>query len=134
EVHARLEQILRAPSLYDEFLRYLHRHGHAVPATKIDRDFSLPYERDTALVSVFRRIYQDTERYWDEYEMCEKLVDVEERFQLWGFRHIKTVQRIIGFRMGTGGSSGVSFLRKALDLAFFPALWDVRTELKPVPR
>jgi tryptophan 2,3-dioxygenase len=131
EVHRMLEEILRAPSLYDEFLRYLHRRGHPIPADRVDRDFSQPYERHEAVVEVFRQIYEDTDRYWDEYEMCEKLVDVEERFQLWRFRHMKTVQRIIGFKRGTGGSSGVGFLRSALDLTFFPELWDVRTELQP---
>ncbi|MDP2343986.1 MAG: tryptophan 2,3-dioxygenase family protein, partial [Deltaproteobacteria bacterium] len=77
------------------------------------------------------RVYENAEEHWDAYEMCEKLVDVEERFQLWRFRHMKTVQRIIGFKQGTGGSSGVSFLEKALGLTFFPELWDVRTELQP---
>ena len=134
EIHLRLDQILRAPSLYDEFLRYLHRRGHAVPASKVERDFTQPYERDGAVTAVFRRIYESTTQHWDEYEMCEKLMDVEERFQLWRFRHMKTVQRIIGFKRGTGGSSGVAFLRKALDLTFFPELWDVRTELEPRPR
>jgi tryptophan 2,3-dioxygenase len=134
EVHAWLEQVLRAPSLYDEFLRYLHRRGHAVPGGRVERDFTQPYERDDAVTQVFRRIYEHTDQHWDAYEMCEKLVDVEERFQLWRFRHMKTVQRIIGFKRGTGGSSGVGFLRKALDLTFFPELWDVRTELEPRPR
>jgi tryptophan 2,3-dioxygenase len=129
EIHAMLEERLRRPSLYDEFLRYLARHGHAVPADRLDRDFSQPYEKSTEVVEVFRRIYQDTARYWSEYDMAEKLVDVEERFQLWRFRHMTTVKRIIGFRRGTGGSSGVSFLKKALELVFFPELWDVRTQL-----
>ncbi len=134
QTHAWLEQILRAPSLYDEFLRYLHRHGHPIPASKVDRDFTQHYERDAAVTEVFRHIYESTAQHWDEYEMCEKLMDVEERFHLWRFRHMKTVQRIIGFKRGTGGSSGVAFLRKALDLTFFPELWDVRTELQPRPR
>jgi tryptophan 2,3-dioxygenase len=83
------------------------------------------------VVSVFRTIYEDTTRYWSEYDMAEKLIDNEERFQLWRFRHMTTVKRIIGFRRGTGGSSGVGFLKKALDLVFFPELWEVRTELAP---
>ncbi|HEY8076007.1 MAG TPA: tryptophan 2,3-dioxygenase family protein, partial [Labilithrix sp.] len=128
--HAELTRRLGQPSLYDEFLRYLARHGHAVPKDKIDRDFSLPYEKSDAVVKVFRRIYENTEQLWSEYDMCEKLVDVEERFQLWRFRHMTTVKRIIGFRRGTGGSSGVAFLKKALELVFFPELWDVRTELE----
>src|ERR1043165_6705233 len=125
QVHDWLGQILRAPSLYDEFLRYLHRRGHPVPAGKLERDFTLPYERDPGVMAVFRDIYGSTDDHWDEYEMCEKLIDVEERFQLWRFRHMKTVHRIIGFKTGTGGSSGVGFLRKALDLTFFPVLWEV---------
>ena len=82
------------------------------------------------MVTVFQNIYENTEKYWDEYEMAEKLVDLEERFQLWRFRHMMTVQRIIGGKTGTGGSSGVPFLRRALDVRFFPELWDVRTVLK----
>ncbi len=134
DVHGPLEALLREPSLYDEFLRYLARRGLPVPADRLERDFAEPYERSEGVVAVFRTIYEDPTRWWDEYEMAEKLVDVEERFLLWRFRHMKTVQRIIGFRPGTGGSSGVSFLRRALDFAFFPELWDVRTELKPAPR
>lgn len=129
EVYQWLQSLLRSPSVYDEFLRYLHRRGHPVPPQVVERDWSQPYEKHPEVVRAFKRIYENTDRYWDEYEMCEKLVDVEERFQLWRFRHMKTVQRIIGFKPGTGGSSGVNFLRKALELTFFPELWDVRTEL-----
>jgi len=133
DVHAWLEAFLRAPSLYDEFLRHLARRGLPVPAERVDRDFSLPYERHPGVVRVFRTIYEAPDRYWDGYEMAEKLVDLEERFQLWRFRHLMTVQRIIGGKPGTGGSSGVPFLKRALDLVFFPELWDVRTELQPPP-
>jgi tryptophan 2,3-dioxygenase len=129
EVHRWLEARLEQPSLYDEFLRYLKRHGHLVPDDRVERDFTQPYEKSEGVVSVFRRIYQSPEACWAGYEMAEKLVDVEERFQLWRFRHLKTVHRIIGHKPGTGGSSGVGFLKKALDLTFFPELWDVRTEL-----
>jgi tryptophan 2,3-dioxygenase len=128
-VHDWLEKLLKQPSLYDEFLRYLARRGHPVPKDRIERDWSQHYERSPEVVKVFRRIYQNAEQYWDEYEMCEKLVDLEERFQLWRFRHMKTVHRVIGFKQGTGGSSGVGFLKQALDLTFFPELWDVRTDL-----
>ena len=127
---AWLEARLKAPSLYDEFLRYLARQGFPIPKDRTERDFSQPYEKSAGVQEVFRTIYEKPEPSWDAYEMCEKLVDVEERFQLWRFRHMKTVQRIIGFKPGTGGSSGVAFLRKALDLTFFPELWDVRTDLK----
>lgn len=129
-VYQDLEVRLARPSLYDEFLRYLARRGHAVPQSHLERDFTQPYEKSDAIVSVFRDIYEDPERYWGEYDMCEKLVDVEERFQLWRFRHMTTVKRIIGFRRGTGGSSGVAFLNKALDLVFFPELWNVRTVIE----
>jgi tryptophan 2,3-dioxygenase len=129
-VHAALSARLSQPSLYDEFLRYLGRHGHAVPATSLERDFTQPYEKSDAVMALFRDIYENPERHWKAYEMAEKLVDVEERFQLWRFRHMKTVHRIIGLQQGTGGSSGVTFLQRALGLTFFPELWDVRTELR----
>jgi tryptophan 2,3-dioxygenase len=129
EIQQRLQRALEAPSLYDEFLLFLHRQGHDVPAECIQRDWSLPHQRTPALVPVFLEIYRDTHRYWTEYALCERLVDVEESFQLWRFRHLKTVERVIGFKRGTGGSSGVNFLRRALDLTFFPELLDVRTEL-----
>jgi tryptophan 2,3-dioxygenase len=129
EVYAGLEALLRAPSLYDEFLRHLARRGLPVPAERVDRDFTQPYVRHPGVVAVFKTIYEDPKHWWDAYDMCEKLVDVEEAFQLWRFRHLKTVERIIGHKRGTGGSSGVSFLRQALEISFFPELIDVRTEI-----
>jgi tryptophan 2,3-dioxygenase len=126
---AELTDALNSPSLYDEFLRYLHRHGHAVPAQSVERDWSQPYVSNPALVPVFKRIYENPDQYWAEYAMAEQLVDVEESFQLWRFRHMKTVERIIGHRRGTGGSSGVGFLKQALELTFFPELLEVRTVL-----
>ncbi len=128
-VHADLQAALEAPSLYDEFLLHLSRRGLAVPRECVERDWSEPHRKSEALVQVFRGIYERPREYWDAYEMCEKLVDVEEYFQLWRFRHMKTVERIIGFRQGTGGSSGVGFLRQALELTFFPELLAVRTGL-----
>lgn len=124
-----LAEILEAPSIYDEFLMFLSRRGHEVPAPHLDRDWTLPHVRDPDLVPVFKVIYDHPHEHWVEYDLCEKLVDVEESFQLWRFRHMKTVERVIGFKQGTGGSSGVAFLRKALDLTFFPELLDVRTEI-----
>ncbi len=124
-----LKKLLESPSLYDEFLRYLARRGMPVPAERVQRDWSQPYERHPGVVAVFKTIYEDTERHWAEYDMCEKLVDVEENFLLWRFRHVKTVERIIGYKRGTGGTAGVAFLRKTLELALFPELIDVRTEL-----
>ena len=127
--HRRLKKVLESPSIYDEFLRHLSRQGHRIPDRCINRDWSLPYERNADLVQVFKIIYESPEQHWDAYHMCEQLVDVEEYFQLWRFRHMKTVERTIGYKKGTGGSSGVEFLRRALDLKFFPELLDVRTEI-----
>ncbi|TAL85269.1 MAG: tryptophan 2,3-dioxygenase [Rhodanobacter sp.] len=125
-----LRGVLEAPGLYDEFLRYLARQGHAVPPAVLERDWTQAYRRHEALLPVFKRIYQERQNFWPEYHLCEQLVDVEGSFQLWRFRHMKTVERIIGHRRGTGGSSGVSFLKKALELEFFPELLDVRTLLE----
>jgi tryptophan 2,3-dioxygenase len=126
---AFLEQLLRSPSLYDEFLRYLARKGMPVPAERVERDWSQPYQRHAGVTAVFKTVYENTQQYWAEYDMCEKLVDVEENFLLWRFRHVKTVERIIGFKRGTGGTAGVSFLRRTLETSLFPELIDVRTEL-----
>lgn len=126
---AALRDALLAPSLYDEFLRYLSRWGHAVDARHLDRDWSQPHARDDGLLPVLVAIYEQTDRYWREYALCEDLVDLESQFQLWRFRHMRTVMRIIGFKRGTGGSSGVGFLRQALELSFFPELFEVRTRL-----
>jgi tryptophan 2,3-dioxygenase len=128
KIHDDLKHALASPSLYDEFLRYLARHGYSIPEECCERDWSTPHTRNEALVDVFREIYRDAKKHWEAYEMCEKLVDMEEYFQLWRFRHLKTVERIIGFRRGTGGSSGVGFLRQALELTFFPELLGSRTE------
>ncbi|WP_433967934.1 tryptophan 2,3-dioxygenase [Tunturiibacter gelidiferens] len=127
-IYEDLTCTLNAPSLYDEFLRYLARHGYRIPGECRDRNWSTPHSRNEALVEVFRDIYRNPKQHWVAYEMCEKLVDVEEYFQLWRFRHLKTVERIIGSRHGTGGSSGVGFLRQALELTFFPELLASRTE------
>lgn len=129
EAYARLEAVLEAPSLYDEFLRHLARRDYPVPPDCIERDFSEPHRRREDLLPVFKAIYEAPRRDWEAYELCEELIDVEESFQLWRFRHMKTVERIIGHKRGTGGSSGVGFLRRALDLTFFPELLDVRTEI-----
>jgi len=130
-VQAELRRVLEAPSLYDEFLCYLARRGHAIPDDCLRRDWSLPHAREATLIPVFQRIYEDTETHWDAYHLCELLVDVEVNFQLWRFRHMKTVERIIGYKRGTGGSSGVAFLKQALELTFFPELFEVRTVLTP---
>ncbi|HEX7326664.1 MAG TPA: tryptophan 2,3-dioxygenase family protein [Rhodanobacteraceae bacterium] len=131
DAHARLLAVLNAPSLYDAVLRWLARRGHAVPQAILQRDVREGWKSHPELLPVFARIYQAPDDAWPEYHLCETLVDVEENFQLWRFRHMKAVERIIGHRKGTGGSSGVGFLKKALDLTFFPELLEVRTELKP---
>jgi tryptophan 2,3-dioxygenase len=131
----RLRAVLEAPSVYDEFLRHLARRGYEVPPDAVQRDWSEPYGRSPGVLAVFKGIYEGPEEHWEAYELCEVFVDVEEAFQLWRFRHMKTVERIIGYKRGTGGSSGVGFLRAALDLTFFPELLEVRTEIgQPQPK
>jgi tryptophan 2,3-dioxygenase len=124
-----LAELLVEPSLYDEFLRYLSRHGYAVPAELLDRDFSQPYQLHESLVDTFAGVYAAPAQHWGVYETCEELVDVEDNFQHWRFRHLQVVTRTIGHKRGTGGSSGVDFLRRALDLTFFPELYAVRTRV-----
>lgn len=127
--HEMLRAALEAPSLYDEFLRMLARSGYPVPASVLDRDVTAAWTYTPELVPVLVEIYADPQTHWAAYETCEELVDLEDNFQLWRFRHLKTVERIIGLKTGTGGSSGVPFLRRALELTFFPELYAVRTEL-----
>ena len=129
EARDALTTLLHEPSLYDEFLRYLARLGYAVPADCTERDWSQPYAASPALVDTFAAVYANPEQHWGVYETCEELVDVEDNFQLWRFRHLQVVQRTIGHRTGTGGSSGVDFLRRALDLTFFPEHYEVRSRI-----
>ena len=129
EARELLSELLEEPSVYDEFLRYLARQGHAVPTSMLTRDVSLAHVYSPELVPVFRRIYENAHQHWEAYEACEEFVDLEENFQLWRFRYLKTVERMIGVKPGTGGSSGVPFLRRALDLTFFPELYAVRSEI-----
>jgi tryptophan 2,3-dioxygenase len=129
QAHALLTEMLNAPSIYDEFLRYLHRAGFAIPAEILNRDVTQAWELHPELIRTFRGIYENATEHWAAYEACEELVDLEDNFQLWRFRHLKTVQRIIGMKPGTGGSSGAAFLQKALELTFFPELFAVRTEI-----
>jgi len=126
---ALLEAEWAKPTLYDEFLRFAARRGLPVPAEILDRDVRLPYRETPEFVPAIRAIYQDPGTHWDLYEACEDLVDLEDNFQFWRFRHLKTVARTIGMKVGTGGSSGVGFLQRALDLTFFPELYTVRTEI-----
>ena len=129
EIYAVVREALEAPSIYDEALALLARRGFKVPKEKLKRDFSEPYTADNRVVEVWREVYRDVEKHWDLYELAEKLVDLEYRFHLWRFSHMKTVERIIGGKPGTGGTSGVNYLKKALDLVFYPELWTVRTEV-----
>lgn len=124
-----LAQLLDEPTVYDEFLRHLARRGLDVPAEVLGRDVRQAWVEVPELVGVFAEIYGDTDQHWEAYAVCEDLVDLEDAFQLWRFRHLRTVQRTIGFKVGTGGSSGVDFLRRALDLTFFPELYRVRTQI-----
>ena len=127
--HSELENLLHEPSLYDEFLAFLARSGYAVPPELLARDWSQAYRLNDALVDTFATVYDDPAAHWLVYEACEELVDIEDNFQLWRFRHLQVVQRTIGSRVGTGGSSGVNFLRRALDLTFFPELFAVRGQI-----
>ncbi len=129
ESHAKLVSAMAAPSLYDEFLIYLARHGMPVPLHAIDRDFSETRDEDDEVVAVLKTIYENRSTHWSRYETCEALMDIANNFQFWRFHHMKTVERIIGYKAGSGGSSGVTFLKKALDIEFFPELLRVRTEI-----
>ncbi len=126
---ALVKSALEAPSLYDEFLRMLARAGYPIPAEVLDRDVTKAWTFTPELVPIFVEVYADPQTHWTAYETCEELVDLEDNFHLWRFRHLKTVERIIGFKTGTGGSSGVPFLQRALELTFFPELFAVRTEI-----
>lgn len=128
-VHATLEQALTQTSLYDETLRLLSRRGFHIPASHLDRDFTQPYEACSAVEAAWLEVYRDVKRHWDLYELGEKLVDLDYRFQQWRFAHMKTVERIIGYKRGTGGSAGVAYLVKALEQSFFPELLSLRTSI-----
>lgn len=127
--HAQLKQALAAPSLYDEVLRLLSRRGYGVPEEYLSRDFSEPYRASKAVTGAWLGVYHNAEKDWDLYELAERLIDLDHRFQLWRAHHLKTVERIIGYKSGTGGTAGVSYLAKALELKFFPELWQVRTSM-----
>ncbi|MPY10220.1 tryptophan 2,3-dioxygenase [Arthrobacter bussei] len=126
---ALLAELLGQSSIYDEFIALLARRGYPVPDELLHRDVRLAHVFSPDLVAVYKQVYEDAAAHWDIYEACEELVDLEDNFQLWRFRHLKTVARTIGFKRGTGGSSGVGFLQRALELTFFPELFAVRTEI-----
>ncbi|WP_237215938.1 tryptophan 2,3-dioxygenase [Falsiroseomonas oryziterrae] len=129
DIHAALEEAFRAPGIYDEALRLLAARGLPVPASVLERDFSQPYAPDPGVEAAWAEVYRDAERWFDLYELAEELVDLEDAFQTWRFRHLSTVERIIGGRVGTGGSAGVAYLRGVLEKRFFPELWSVRGKL-----
>ena len=126
---ARVDAAWRAPSLYDETLRLLARRGLAVPASHTERDWTKPYEPDDGVEQAWLVAYRDPKSHWDLYQLGEELTDLEDAFRLWRFRHVTTVERIIGFKRGTGGTSGVAYLRKMLDVVLFPEIWKLRTNL-----
>jgi tryptophan 2,3-dioxygenase len=128
-VLARLEAALHAPSIYDLTIRLLHRRGLAIDRAVIERDVSVSYAADSSVRAAWLSVYRDPQHFWELYELAEKLVDFEDYFRRWRFNHVTTVERVIGFKRGTGGTSGVSYLRSMLDVVLFPELWQVRTEL-----
>lgn len=129
DVAAALAEELARPSLYDEALRLLARRGFDLPADRLERDWTQPYVASPAVEKAWAAVYADANRHWDMYELAEKLVDLEYHVQLWRFGHLKTVERVIGFKTGTGGTAGVAYLAKVLEQGFFPELLSVRTAL-----
>jgi tryptophan 2,3-dioxygenase len=126
---AHVETAYRAPSLYDEALRLLSRRGLPVPDSHTTRDWTLPYAEDTAVEAAWLQVYRAPQQHWDLYQLGEELTDLEDAFRLWRFRHVTTVERVIGFKRGTGGTSGVAYLRRMLDTVLFPEIWRLRTDL-----
>ncbi|QAA92865.1 tryptophan 2,3-dioxygenase [Pollutimonas thiosulfatoxidans] len=129
ELLAQVQRMYESPSLYDEALKTLARHGLPVPVNYLQRDWTLAYVASAEVEQAWLTVYRQPEQYWDLYQLGEKLTDLEDAFRLWRFRHVTTVERIIGFKRGTGGTSGVSYLRKMLDVVLFPELWKLRTDL-----
>ena len=129
DILARVEAVWRAPSLYDESLRLLARRGFAVPRSHTERDWTRPYVADDAVEQAWLQVYRAPDSHWDLYQLGEELTDLEDTFRLWRFRHVTTVERVIGFKRGTGGTSGVGYLRKMLDVVLFPEIWKLRTDL-----
>ncbi len=126
---AAVQQAYEAPSLYDEALRLMARQGLSIPADRLERDWTQPYQASPEVEAAWLTVYRNSDRHWDLYQLGEKLTDLEDAFRLWRFRHVTTVERVIGFKKGTGGTSGVSYLRKMLDVVLFPEIWTLRTDL-----
>ncbi|RYZ11416.1 MAG: tryptophan 2,3-dioxygenase [Comamonadaceae bacterium] len=129
ELLAEVEQAWRSPSLYDEALRLMARRGLTLPADRLERDWTRPYVVSEAVEQAWLVVYRDPKSHWDLYQLGEELTDLEDAFRLWRFRHVTTVERVIGFKRGTGGTGGVSYLRKMLDVVLFPEIWQLRTSL-----
>ncbi len=129
EIRAKLEAELGRPSLYDEAVRLLARSGLPVPEASLARDLALPHREDAGLIACWRQVYAETAAHWPLYELAEKLVDLEDYFRRWRFNHVTTVERVIGFKRGTGGTGGVSYLKRMLEVELFPDLWRLRTEM-----
>ncbi|UAL53881.1 MULTISPECIES: tryptophan 2,3-dioxygenase [Metabacillus] len=129
DLHRKLTEALHKPSIYDVSIKALSAAGLPIPNETLNRDVTVTYKGDAAVETAWLEVYRSPEAYWDLYELAEKLIDIEDWLQQWRFRHMKTVERIIGFKKGTGGSSGVTYLKKVLDHRFFPELWDIRTKL-----
>jgi len=126
---AQVDAAYRSPSLYDESLKLLARRGLPVPADHLERDWTQPYEASDGVEAAWLTVYRNPHDHWDLYQLGEKLTDLEDAFRLWRFRHVTTVERVIGFKRGTGGTGGVSYLRKMLDVVLFPEIWKLRTDL-----
>ena len=126
---AQVQAAFVAPSLYDEALRLLARRGISIPTSHKERDWSMPYAASSEVEAAWLVVYRQPEKYWDLYQLGEELTDLEDAFRLWRFRHVTTVERVIGFKRGTGGTGGVSYLRKMLDVVLFPEIWSLRTAL-----
>ena len=129
QAYQALKQALEAPSLYDDVLALLSRRGYGIPEDRLVRDFSQPYEASKQVAGAWLGVYHNADKAWDLYELAERLIDIDHQFQLWRAHHLKTVERIIGYKRGTGGTSGVAYLAKALELKFFPELWQIRTSM-----
>jgi tryptophan 2,3-dioxygenase len=129
KAHEALQRALESPSLYDEVLRLLSRRGYGIPESHLARDWREPYAPSKQVAGAWLGVYHNAEKDWDLYDLAERLVDLDHKFQLWRVHHLKTVERIIGYKPGTGGTGGVSYLAKALELKFFPELWSVRTSM-----
>src|SRR5690606_30379817 len=128
-IYKVLLKSFQAPSIYDVSIKALADAGFSINQELLNRDYSIVYSGDPTVKAAWEKVYKNVEQYWDLYELAEKLVDIEDWLQQWRFRHMKTVERIIGYKIGTGGSSGVNYLREVLDHRFFPELWDLRTTL-----